>query len=136
MLGVSSTAVSKAVKKKERHYASLMQLYRFQVMDGSRAPNSCQFFGAVVSHLAEFSSPIFNLVSWMADCYKALLSRQAHARGHARPDGLTDGALVAAYRTSLKDAVVVAIADGFGRMLVNAGVPRPVRPRAMMRPAF
>ena len=43
----------------------------------------------------------------------------------SRPDGLTPKILVARFRSEFKDRLVSAVVEGYGSMMVHAGVRAP-----------
>ena len=123
-----SKAVSKAAGTKYTTYAQLTAIADMQVSAGMRNPGSFEFCAGIVSHTGECAPAVFNLIEWMARCYKRKLPTDP-----PRYDDLSPAFLTAAYRRSLKDGLSAAVVRGFGDMLLSAGLARPRGPRGNLR---
>ena len=105
-------------------YATLDTVADLQVQKGLRAKKPT-FMAACVSHLCEFSQPVFTLIGFMAANLRAVTSMAA-----ARRDGRSTTQVVGAFKHEAKNAIVACVARGFGLMLSAAGVARD----GMLRP--
>ena len=98
-------------------YTPLRALAEKQWVDGRRAAKP-EFFPAVCSTVGECSKGLWQLLEQVVAIYSRRLAREG-----ARLDGLPTAQLTAAFRTSLKVAVQVAVAKGIATMLISAGLP-------------
>jgi len=117
-IGIPSTGVLRHVQYKTQKYAMLETVADLQVQKGIRA-NKPTFMAACVSHLCEFSQPVFSLIGFMAANLRA-----ATATAMARRDGRSSVQVVGAFKHEAKNAIVACVARGFGLMLSAAGVAR------------
>lgn len=123
-VGIPSTGVVRHVQYKTLKYATLDTVADLQVQKGLRAKKPT-FMAACVSHLCEFSQPVFTLIGFMAANLRAVTSMAA-----ARRDGRSTTQVVGAFKHEAKNAIVACVARGFGLMLSAAGVARD----GMLRP--
>jgi hypothetical protein len=119
MTKTCSPRIASAAKAKHATYKLITTLADRQLELGQRS-GAHDFIPAIHSHEGELSSAFFNLIEWLTTQYAL----------HTKSLGLTHGYstkfLTAVYRGRLKDAIFVAIANGFGAMLGAAGLPTPV----------
>ena len=114
---VPSPAVAVAEELKRKRYATLMDIASRQHAMGKRERKPV-LVSAIITHLGELEPGFITLVEELTAC----------AGRQFRPNspfscGNSKARMTAAYRTRLKDALLAANAEGFGRALMAAGTP-------------
>ena len=99
----------------ERHY-----------LQGLRS-NKPKFAGAVFSHAGEFGPGMYEGIEMVA------MQEKAWAVSHPPRDGSKPSEVAARVRQMLHDAVAIAIAKGYGRLIRTCG--HPMTARAPANPA-
>ena len=125
MLQEMSPAVTNSVKEKERAYESMMKFARDQVKNKSRRVMTA-LMACVISHEGEFSRPLVRTIETLTQHYRNLIK----AKPHLFETGEKLGKKTSTFRASLKDALMCANANGFGKALACAGKPNPMFFRA------
>ena len=125
MLQEMSPAVTNSVKEKERAYEPMMKLARDQVKNKSRRVLPA-LMACVISHEGEFSRPLVRTIETLTQHYRNLIK----AKPHLFETGEKLGKKTSTFRASLKDALMCANANGFGKALACAGKPNTMFFRA------
>ena len=113
-----SPAVKEAEEKKKAKYLPLLNRIKArEERVGIRHSGQAQFFGCIMTHDGEFSDGTFQLIEWLVKQYRVSLSDD-DIWGN-----LSRGAMAADFRSRIKDALVTAMANGWGRMLKEGGFP-------------
>ena len=112
-----SPAVEAAEELKRKRYATLMEIAIRQLEAGKRDRRPV-LIPAIITHLGELGPGLISLVEELTAC----------AGRQYRPNspfscGRTKARATAAYRTRLKDGLLAANAEGFGRALMATGNP-------------
>ena len=76
----------------------------------------------VISHEDEFSRPLVRTIGTLTQYYRNLIKTEPHLL----ETGEKLGKKTSSFRTSLKDALMCANANGFGKALACAGKPNPM----------
>ena len=114
---VPSPAVAAAEELKRKRYATLMDIVNRQLEAGKRERKPV-LLPAIITHLGELGPGFITLVEELTAC----AGRQY--RPHSPLScGNSKAKTTAAFRTRLKDALMAANAEGFGRALMAAGTP-------------
>ena len=123
-VGIPSTGVNRHVKYKTAKYRVLDTIADLQVQQGWREEKP-EFLACCISHLGEFSQPVFELVGFLAGSL-----HHAVATGAPRRDGRTAAQVVGQFKNELKNVLIAAVAKGFGLMLATGGIASDRRVRA------
>jgi len=116
MRGVSSPNVAKAENEKKQKYAILTQLAERQYLRGARTILP-EFLPCILSHAGELSSGCIRVVEIITNAWMAG-GNTDHKRSLIQGKRLS-----ASFRTQLRDALMFANINGFGRQLLAAGRP-------------
>ena len=120
-----SPAVTSSVKEKERAYEPMLKLARDQMSNKSRRVMPA-LMACVISHEGEFSCPLVRTIETLTQHYRNLIK----VKPHLFETGEKLGKKTSTFRASLKDALMCANANGFGKALACAGKPNPMFFRA------
>ena len=113
-----SPAVEEAEAKKVSKYLPLLNRVKAREERlGKRHSEQARFFGCIMTHDGEFSDGTFGLIEWLVRQYRLSLSDD-DLWGK-----LSRGAMAADFRSRIKDGLVTAMANGWGRMLKEGGFP-------------
>jgi hypothetical protein len=116
MLKVPSPAVKVACVTKHNRYAPLVAIAANQHKKGVR-PFAPRFVAAIISHTGEFAPELITMIE--------LFTKQfaKHSRTLNLEDGVREARRTSDFRRRFKDALMVAVLGGFGRVLHSAGGP-------------
>ena len=108
--------VAKAENEKKQKYAILTQLAERQYLRGARTILP-EFLPCILSHAGELSSGCIRVVEIITNAWMAG-GNTDHKRALIQGKRLS-----ASFRTQLRDALMFANINGFGRQLLAAGRP-------------
>jgi hypothetical protein len=114
MLMEPSPAVRMACNVKHNRYKPLVDVAASQVKQGLRTIMPT-FVAAIVSHTGEMAPELITLIENITRQYGTLISRED------LEDGISKNKRTGIFRARFKDAIMVAMAEGFGRTLAVAG---------------
>ena len=114
---VPSPAVVAAEELKQKRYATLMDIANRQ-LEANKRERKPVLLPAIITHLGELGPGFITLVEELTAC----AGRQYRAHSPLSC-GRSKAKTTAAFRTRLKDALMAANAEGFGRALMVAGTP-------------
>ena len=109
-----SPCVSNAVAIKNSRYEPLLDIAAAQVKNGTRSIMPT-FITAIVSHTGEMAPGVFTLVEAITRQYAKTITPTD------LEDGISKTKRTGRFRSRFKDAIMTAMAEGFGRTLVSAG---------------
>ena len=109
-------AIAEAVRQKHARYGVIEKIVNLRHKAGI-APTPARFVAAAISHRGELAGELIDLI----EC----LTKRAKAASLRSPNllGLSPSQTAAAFRSGLKDRLMVNLASGWGRQLIAAGTP-------------
>jgi hypothetical protein len=114
---IPSPAVVAAEELKRRRYATLMDIANRQFDSGKRERRPV-LLPAIITHMGELGPGFITLIEELTAC-----AGRQYRPNTALTCGRSRAQTTAAFRTRLKDALMVANAEGFGKALMAAGTP-------------
>jgi hypothetical protein len=114
MLMEPSPCVATAVNTKHNRYGGLLDVASTQFKAGARATQPV-FIAAVTSHTGEMAPELHTLVESITRQYARTITK------HDLEDGVSKNRRTGIFRSRFKDALMTAMAEGFGRLLAGAG---------------
>ena len=121
LAGHVSPPLARYGRHKQAHYLPMVEEAVKQVKKGKRA-QAPRFSPAIFSHLGEMSDSVIGVVEMITKVYRDSLAVKFFE------DGISVSRRVAEFRGRFKDALMVAIAAGFGTTLAAVGWPRAGKP--------
>ena len=113
-----SPPVEEAQGNKKQKYDPLLNRVRARESRmGTRRTHLARFFGCIMTHDGEFSHDTFALIEWLVKQYRLSLTTEECWGKQSK------GSMAADFRTRIKDGLVAAMANGWGRMLKEGGFP-------------
>ena len=116
LAGVLSPPLARYTKHKDNLYKPMVNAAIAQIKQGIRTLKPI-FTPCIFSHMGEMSTIAVETVEVITKAYKASLSFRRFE------DGISHKKRSAEFRARFKDALMVAIANGFGSTLAAAGLP-------------
>jgi hypothetical protein len=116
MLRVPSPVIKTACSTKHNRYAQLVAIAVNQQSRGDR-PFAPRFFAAIISHAGEFAPELITMIEIFTKQF------MRHSRSLHLEDGVKEARRTSDYRRRFKDALMVAVMGGFGRVLHTSGGP-------------